>query len=261
MNNLFKSTLGRVGNAAGLVGFDARRLMLFARNTPRFVRDAYAYRAQQSDSQFRFSIFALQPQLSDFQSGAGTLSGHYFWQDLWAAKKVFASQPEQHVDVGSRLDGFIAHVLTFMPVTVVDIRPPESGVEGLTFVQADATDLATFPSDSVESLSSLHAVEHFGLGRYGDPINPEGWSRAMQALQRVLRPGGKLYFSVPVGRERLVFNSHRVFAPETVVTNFSHLTLQSFAAVDDQGRLVEEIAPEECRKFRCGCGLFEFTKK
>ena len=74
--------------------------------------------------------------------------------------------------------------------------------------------LARFADGSLESLSTLHAVEHFGLGRYGDPIHPDGWRRAAEALARVLAPGGRLYFSVPIGRERLVFNAHRVFSPE-----------------------------------------------
>ena len=57
----------------------------------------------------------------------------------------------------------------------------------------------------------------------------------MREFERVLRPGGKLYFSVPVGRERVEFNAHRVFAPRTVVSAFSKLALTSFSAVDDRG--------------------------
>ena len=47
-----------------------------------------------------------------------------------------------------------------------------------------------FPSDSIPSISCLHAVEHVGLGRYGDPIDPEGCFTAMRELGRVVSPGG-----------------------------------------------------------------------
>jgi hypothetical protein len=56
----------------------------------------------------------------------------------------------------------VAHVLSFMPVSVMDIRPLTSNVPGLTFVQADAINLLGISDGSVESLSSLHATEHFG---------------------------------------------------------------------------------------------------
>ncbi len=56
--------------------------------------------------------------------------GHYFHQDLWAAKKIFKRRPMTHVDIGSRVDGFVAHLLVFMPVTAVDIRYLDSNIEG-----------------------------------------------------------------------------------------------------------------------------------
>ncbi|HHY1437048.1 TPA: DUF268 domain-containing protein [Campylobacter jejuni] len=72
--------------------------------------------------------------------------------------------------------------------------------------------------NSVDSLSALCSVEHFGLRRYGDPIEPDAWEKALRSFQRVLKIGGKLYFSVPIGNEnRVCFNAHRVFKPETII--------------------------------------------
>jgi len=59
-----------------------------------------------------------------------------------------------------------------MPVEVVDIRPLNDIVDGLSFIRENATLLPRFENDSIESLSCLHAAEHFGLGRYGDSIDP-----------------------------------------------------------------------------------------
>ncbi len=168
--------------------------------------------------------------------------------------------PEQHIDIGSRIDGFITHLLVFMPVTVVDIRPIQSTVGGLTFIQDDATELAGFRTGSVNSLSSLHVAEHFGLGRYSDPVDPDACFKFMRALERVLAPNGRLYFSVPCGRERVEFNAHRVFAPQTILDSFPGLQLVSFSAVGDDGNFYEDADPVAVAKYELGCGLFEFTK-
>ncbi len=223
----------------------------------RFVRDRAEYERQQSES---FPVCAEQRALYDDNDAAGIQDPHYFYQDLWAARRVFRAGPTRHVDIGSRLDGFVAHLLAFMPVEVVDIRPLASTVDGLTFRQADATNLEGFEDNSVESLSSLHAVEHFGLGRYGDPVYPEAWRKALGSMARVLEPQGHLYLSVPVGRERVVFNAHRVFDPVSIVNALDGLELKSFALVDDQGRFHEQADPEAARSLEYGCGLFEFEK-
>lgn len=255
------SLVHTVHNLLETYGIDGQKFVTSARNTPRFLRTLQDYRRKsQGVGAFRVDARRVKPILHEFSDQAGAASGHYFYQDLWAARKIYAARPTRHLDIGSRIDGFVSHLLTFMPVTVIDIRPLTSTVEGLTFMQADATDLAGIQDDSVESLSSLHAVEHFGLGRYGDPVEPDACFRAMRALARVLQPGGKLYFSVPVGIERVEFNAHRVFAPETVLNALPELRLVSFAAVDDDDRFWPIADPSRFRSSCFTCGMFEFTK-
>jgi hypothetical protein len=191
---------------------------------------------------------------------AGQASGHYFHQDLWAARKIFEQHPTTHLDIGSRIDGFVAHLLSFMSVTVVDIRKLDSTVKGLTFLQDDATELRRIADNSISSISSLHAAEHFGLGRYSDPVDPNACFTFMRSLQRVLSSGGKLYFSVPVGRERVEFNANRVFAPKTILDSFPLLHLVSFSLVADDGQLYENVDPLDIPPSDLACGLFEFTK-
>jgi hypothetical protein len=243
-----------------LTGFQPRTFLKSFQGVPAFLKNANEYKKLNPGSSFQIKLRDLFPILTDRKASAGNARGHYFHQDLWAAKKIFQRRPRTHIDIGSRIDGFVAHVLTFMPVTVVDIRALESEIPGLTFLQDDATELSKMGSDSVESLSSLHVAEHFGLGRYSDPIDPTACFRFMAALERVLSPGGALYFSVPVGRERVEFNAHRVFAPQTILNSFSQLQLVSFSYVGDDGRLYEGANPGQLPASEMACGLFEFTK-
>jgi hypothetical protein len=244
---------------AGLAGFNAYQLATL-RRVPQYLRELKEYARQAAGTPFDVRTGPLTPTLTDYDAPAGIARGHYFHQDLWAARRIFAARPAIHVDIGSRIDGFAAHVLTFMPITIVDIRPMESPVDGLTFVQGDATKLTSIADGSIPSLSSLHAIEHIGLGRYRDRIDANGWQAAARELTRVLAPGGRLYLSVPIGRERVEFNSHRVFAPATIIGAFAPLQLAAFNAVDDDDALRMNADPMAFAAARFSCGMFEFLK-
>lgn len=225
-----------------------------------FIRDLFTYNSlADSQNQFPLNIKKLSPCLNDRYDNAGVASGAYFHQDLWMAKKIFRANPSIHWDIGSRVDGFIAHLLTFRSVNVIDFRELKSELDGLTFQQGDVTNLK-IESNSIESLSCLHAMEHVGLGRYGDELDPIGYLKGMKELERILKPGGRLYFSVPIGKQRLEFNSQRVFNSSTVLNIFSGMKLVEFAAVDDIGKLIDPSKPEDFESSYCSCGLFVFEK-
>jgi hypothetical protein len=252
----------RVLEAGNLFGLNFARMVRSAQGIPKLVHDSIQYNRQAPPASFRLKVRRLKPMLSDYRGQAGTAKGQYFHQDLWAARRIFQRHPPRHLDIGSRIDGFIAHLLVFMDVEVIDVLALNSTVTGLSFQQEDATSLAGLGSNSIISLSSLHAAEHFGLGRYSDPIDPWAHTTFMSSLQRVLSPGGVLYFSVPIGHERLEFNAHRIFDVSTVLTQFKQLRLMSFSYVDDMGDLHEGACPSDVpRNTSCGCGLFEFTKE
>jgi hypothetical protein len=242
-----------------LAGFYPRTLLTTLRGIPYFIGTLRKYHRLNRGA-FRIRAKHLFPILTDRKDTAGIAGGHYFHQDLWAARKIFSRAPRSHIDVGSRVDGFVAHLLVFMPVQIIDIRPLQTSISRLSFIRDDATKLTRLASNSVESLSSLHAAEHFGLGRYSDPVDPAACFEFMTSLERVLAPGGSLYFSVPVGRERLEFNAHRIFAPQTIVESFPNLRLDSFSYVGDDGSLYEDQAISAAAQCNYGCGLFQFSK-
>lgn len=186
---------------------------------------------------------------------------HYFLQDMWAAKKVYVSKVSRHYDVGSRLDGFIAQCLVFTEVVMLDVRPLALELSGVSFQQVDCTAMTDIADASIPSLSSLHAVEHIGLGRYGDRVDPHGYLKAIKELKRVVSQGGNLLFSVPVGRQRLEFNAHRVFDPAALVDLFDGFDLVDFAYIDDREHLHEGASPQDARDLEYGCGLYHFSKR
>ena len=208
---------------------------------------------------FKVKIF---PCLTDRYDSAGSFPLHYFYQDLWAARKVFENNPEHHIDIGSRIDGFIAHVLSFRQVEVLDIRKIDSPVVGMTFRQADLMKNEAIPSEICDSISCLHALEHFGLGRYGDPLDPEGHVKGLRSLTKLLKPGGTLLLSVPIGEERIEFNAHRIFNPSTILNLLrDKFILISFSYVNDDKILFEDIELSRVPEVNYGCGLFHFIKR
>lgn len=228
-----------------------------------YLRDYISYARSEKIQQSGFvanwrNIF---PILIERYDSAGNIPRHYFFQDLWAARKVYESKVSTHYDIGSRLDGFIAHCLPFCEVVMLDIRPLKVSIKNLSFIQANCMDMAIIPDDSLVSFSTLHAVEHFGLGRYGDPIDPMGFKKAINEIQRVVKPGCEIYFSVPIGVERLEFNAHRIFFPQTVLALFDQCDLVEFSAIDEENIFHEKADPKNFRDLKYGCGLFHFRKK
>jgi hypothetical protein len=226
-----------------------------------FVKDSFFY-SKINNSIFRIKFMDLYPCLTDRFSQAGSIPRHYFLQDLWAASKVYNSHVQCHYDVGSRLDGFIAHCLSFCKVVMFDVRDLNILVNNLEFQKADFSGKTNIPESSIPSLSSLHAIEHFGLGRYGDPINPNGYCDAINEFIRIVVPGGDIYVSVPVGKRRLVYNAHRIFDPFDIVELFEGCMLVEFSVIDDDGVMIHNTNPEDY-KYKAldyGCGLYHFKK-
>lgn len=194
-----------------------------------FDTDLIEYEKLNNRNNFRIQQQYLWPIITDKYALAGTM-GNYFWQDLWAAKLIYKSGVKEHFDIGSRIDGFIAHLLAMnITVSLIDIRKFPGEVENLNTIVDDATQLKQIPNESIESMSALCSLEHFGLGRYGDPIDPEACFKCFDEMQKRIKPGGNLYISLPIGVERLEFNAHRVFSPVTIIKNFHLMKLVEFS--------------------------------
>lgn len=199
----------------------------------------------------------ISPKIHDKFSDAG-VSGTGFYQNVWAFRLIFESGPAKHIDIGSNslLIGILSNITH---VTFIDIRPLNVNLDNLEFKQGDILNLP-FDNETISSMSCLHTIEHIGLGRYGDKLDPKGSENAIKELRRVLAPGGNIYISVPVGRPRVNFNCRRIFSPHYIVERFHDLTLREISGVGPDGLFYRHIDPDVLANMEYSIGLFWFEK-
>jgi len=231
--------------------------------TPFVLADYFAFKRKQKNTPARFPIHwtDFYPCVGD-KTESTNFDRHYVYHPAWAARVLAQTKPEFHVDVASILQ-FSAIVSAFVPVKFYDYRPAQLNLSNLTSGKGDLTALP-FPDNSVKSLSCMHTIEHIGLGRYGDPIDPDGDLKAIKELKRVLAPGGSLLFVVPMGQPRIAFNAHRIYGYSQIREYFSDLTLKEFALIpqyEKDGGLIYNATKEQADKEYYGCGCFWFVKE
>lgn len=217
------------------------------------------FRAASDQARFAVEWSDRYPCLDD-RISTSNFDRHYVYHTAWAARVLAKTKPARHVDIGSYLY-FATLVSAFVPVRFLDYRPAQVVLPGLETGFADLLALP-FEDGSVSSLSCMHVVEHVGLGRYGDPLDPNGDLKAIKELTRVVAPGGDLLFVVPVGQPRVMFNAHRIYGYDQVIKAFDDLILSEFSLIQSQGAAppiagasVEQVAAE-----RYGCGCFHFRR-
>lgn len=239
-------------------GFDPRRFGSL-KNLPKYWCQRQAFK------RLGGTVSHHYPVLTDYDAQAGSASGHYFHQDLLVASLIHTANPERHIDVGSRIDGFVAHVASFRSIEVIDIRElSDVSHPTISFLKADVMDAGSIQADLADSISCLHAIEHFGLGRYGDPIDPEGHIKGFNNLITMLKKSGTCYISFPIGETANThFNAHRIFAPGDILTwsrADTKFKLLRFDYVDDEGKLHKEASVGDVPPLRFGCGIYCLQK-
>lgn len=248
-------------------GFDPKKFLSSINPKNRiWVNSDFKIFKKQKGQDKSFKLRNNWPVYTDKNDEGGTMKGHYFHQDLYAARLIFKNNPKKHLDIGSRTDGFVAHIACFREIEVADIRNISSKVKNISFMKCDLMDLDSKMINYCDSISSLHAIEHFGLGRYGDPIDYWGFKKAIHNIHQILKINGLFYFSVPIGPQKVEFNAHRIFSVKYLIKLLSELfEIKLFSYVDDIGDFHENVEITKNNidlNFSCnfGCGIFILQK-
>jgi hypothetical protein len=241
------------------VGFDVRTFIKL-RYYFRYLSELYKFKKLGGKVSNKHKI------LTDYDDQAGAASGHYFYQDLLVAQFIYNNEPNRHIDIASRVDGFVAHVASFRSIEVMDIRDLDKPkIKNIEFFRKNLMDKSIVDQEITDSISCLHAIEHFGLGRYGDPIDPFGYLKGYNNIIRMLKPDGRLYISFPIGKKNEVhFNAHRIFHPKDIFNwceQKNILILERFDYVDDFGDLHQNVSLDKSDlDITYGCGIYTFKK-
>lgn len=197
-----RSILKSIYRIIKYIGLDLKILFSFIANFPNFILDIIKFRKHKKIQ----SIFPILSEKKFTQ-----FDKHLFQLDLITAQEIFNNKPQNHLDIGSRVDGLVAHVASFRKIDVLDIRELKiSHKSNINIITKDLLEIDT-SKISYESISSVGCIAHIGLGRYGDKIDVEGDKKALKIISKILNDDGILYLAVPTGKEKVVFNSHRQY--------------------------------------------------
>lgn len=138
------------------------------------------------------------------------------YECAFAAYHIKIAQPRSILDVGSYRH-FILGLLAHFSVTTMDVRRRRCSLAGEIILTGDAQKIP-LPDNSFDLALSLCALEHFGLGRYGDPLDWQADQKAFAEMRRVIRPGGRLIFSTTIHKAEsaIAFNAHRIYTYEMI---------------------------------------------
>ena len=188
---------------------------------------------------------------------------HYVYHTAWAARILEKIKPDFHTDISSSIY-FVAITSAFIPIKFYDYRPPNLILDNLEIDKVDLMQLP-FEDSSIFSLSCLHVLEHVGLGRYGETIDPLGDLKAINELKRVIKENGNLLIVLPIGKSRISFNAHRIYSYDQVLSYFKEFELSEFALItsnSENGKYIinPDLGLNLIESLDYGCGCFWFRK-
>jgi len=225
------------------------KLFSFITHMYKYIKDLWQIKTNKD-----FRIKTLYPCIDD-NTKETPLDIDYFYQDTWAAKKIFTQKPKIHYDIGSNAKT-IGLISQFTKTYMIDIRPLPIKLKGLKFIKGDILKLP-FKTNSIESISSLCVIEHIGLGRYGDNLDPYGSDKAISEIIRVTKQNGNIYISLPIYKvNKIFFNAHRTFTKRYVLSKFKNCKLIE-AKYIYKGKLTSKFSKNSDTY---GTGLFWFKK-
>lgn len=252
-----KIYLRRVNNLLMLLGINLKKTFSLV-NFFRFILEVLEFKKQGGN------IRNYQPIIDEYNAASGSIKNQLFHADLLTSQFIFERNPSNHLDIGSRIDGLVAQIASFRSLDVIDIRPLDIRPhKNINFIREDILNINILDQKKkYDSISSIGCLSHIGLGRYGDKINVNGYVEAIDKMSLLLQNNGILYLMVPVGKDGVEFNSHRVFKPEVIINHFKQKNVfcVEFHLIDDDGMLKLNYDYHMTSYYNFAGGFFVFKK-
>lgn len=214
-----------------------------------------------SDKKNRFNVnwSNRYPCLND-KTSVTSFDPHYTYHPAWAARVISKIKPKKHIDISSILH-FSTIVSAFIPMEFYDYRPANIILDNYYSKNINLLKLP-FADNSIESISCMHTIEHIGLGRYGDDMDANGDLKAIEELKRVVSINGSLLFVVPVGKPKIMFNAHRIYSYDQIMSYFQDFKLEEYSLIPDDFKngIIKNASKELSDEQNYACGCFWFKK-
>ena len=213
MKFFFKQSIIKLYIVFTEIGIDFYRIISLPNEIKTYIKNFILFKRQYKQISDKKISFDLLPRLNDRYQLSGGYDNEYFLTDLFIAQYIYVNNLNINnlLDVGSRVDGFISNVASFRKINIIDIRNVPKELHNIKGKKLDMTgDLKSVPAEQYDFITSIHAIEHFGLGRYGDPIDFNGHIKAIRNINKLLMSNGTFFLGVPYGKEnKIIFDCHR----------------------------------------------------
>jgi hypothetical protein len=106
-------------------------------------------------------------------------------------------------------------------VTTIEYNIPSGNFENIELQCKDYFTDFEKTTNIYDAIISFSLLEHSGLGRYGDPLDPNGDIKTMGHIYNNLTDNGLLIWGAPVGKDALFWNAHRIYGPKRLPLLFN----------------------------------------
>ena len=236
---------------ADFLGFDIIR----NNNAPKDFKKEYDLnfaKAQENKAPFKYVKKAFRYDVGNHPED------YKDFECLFAADAIAYLNPVTILDIGSYRH-FIMGLLAHYKVTTIDVRERSVDLKNETIITCDSKNIQ-LPNNSYDMILSICAIEHFGLGRYGDTFDLSADKMAIAEMKRVLKPGGHFVFTIPItkGQPFIAFNAHRVYSYDMIKAFCSDLELicHKFYSYDLNSFCTYNQITYKKNRFDIFCGCF-----
>lgn len=173
---------------------------------------AYQWKCQTGPDYHKEHTYSLTQVSNAIANAELRMSDYYGRTDyfLYTALDLFPIQNKSVAIMGSQRPTYesVCVVFNASSCTTIEYQKINMDYPNMKAITVSEYDENPQTFDAAISISSF---EHDGLGRYGDPLKPNGDLSALKKMTCTLKEDGLLFLSVPIGMDKIVWNMHRIY--------------------------------------------------